>query len=93
MRANLDLTGGLMYSAATLLALVSAGMGREDAYALVQAAAMETWDQGTPFRETLRKQAQTRGQELPEQALDLAFRPEQYTARLAPVFERLARLS
>src|ERR1700742_959185 len=46
MRANLDLTGGLMYSAATLLALVSAGMGREDAYALVQAAAMETWDHG-----------------------------------------------
>jgi adenylosuccinate lyase len=93
MRANLDLTGGLMYSAATLLALVSAGMGREDAYALVQAAAMETWDHGTPFRETLRKQAGTRGQELPEQALDLAFRPEQYVARLAPVFERLARLS
>jgi adenylosuccinate lyase len=93
MRANLDLTGGLMYSAAVLLALVSSGMSRDDAYALVQAAAMETWDHGTPFRDTLRKQAATRGQVLPEEAIDHAFRPEQYTARLAPIFERLAGLS
>ena len=93
MRANLDLTGGLMYSSAVLLELVSAGISREDAYALVQAAAMETWDSGAPFRDTLRKQAATRGVSLPEGALDLAFRPERYTERLAPVFERLARLS
>ena len=93
MRANLELTGGLMYSAAVLLELVSAGMRREDAYALVQAAAMDTWDNGTPFRDTLRKQAATRGLSLPEQAIDLAFRPEQYSARLGPVFERLAGLS
>src|SRR5580692_1439932 len=93
MRANLDATGGLIYSSAVLLDLVSAGMSREDAYALVQAAAMETWDSGTPFRETLRKQAATRGQTLPEGALDSAFRPERYTQRLAPVFERLSGLS
>ena len=93
MRLNLDLTGGLMYSSAVLLELVSAGMSREDAYALVQAAAMETWDAGKPFRDTLRKQAATRGVTLPEGALDSAFRPEWYVARLAPVFERLARLS
>ena len=93
MRSNLDLTGGLMYSSAVLLELVSAGMSREDAYALVQAAAMETWDEGTPFRDTLRKQAATRGVVIHERALDSAFRPERYVARLAPVFERLARLS
>jgi len=93
MRSNLDMTGGLMDSSAVLLELVSAGMSREDAYALVQAAAMESWDSGTPFRDTLRKQAATRGVTLPEGALDSAFRPERYVARLAPVFERLARLS
>jgi adenylosuccinate lyase len=54
---------------------------------------METWDSGVPFRDTLRKQAATRGQPLAEAALDSAFRPERYTERLAPVFERLARLS
>jgi adenylosuccinate lyase len=93
MRANLDATGGLLYSSAVLLELVSAGLAREDAYALVQAAAMETWDTGTPFRDTLRKQAATRGQPLPEDRLDEAFRPERYTERLAPVFQRLTRLS
>ncbi len=45
------------------------------------------------FRDTLRKQAATRAVPLPEGALDSAFRPERYVARLAPVFERLARLS
>ena len=93
MRSNLDITGGLMYSSAVLLELVSAGLSREDAYELVQAAAMETWDAGTPFRDTLRKQAATRAVALPEGALDSAFRPERYVARLAPVFERLSRLS
>ena len=93
MRANLDLTGGLIYSSAVLLALVSAGMSREDAYALVQAAAMDTWDNGTPFRDALRKQAATRGLPLPEADIDDAFRPERYTAGLEPIFDRLARLS
>jgi adenylosuccinate lyase len=93
MRANLDFTGGLLYSSAVLLELVSAGMSREDAYALVQAAAMETWETGAPFRDTLRKQAATRGQPLPDTKLDSAFQPERYVARLAPVFERLTRLS
>jgi adenylosuccinate lyase len=93
MRANLDATGGLIYSSAVLLDLVSAGMTREDAYTLVQAAAMDTWDNGTPFRDALRKQAAARGQALPDNALDATFRPERYTQRLAPVFERLARLS
>jgi adenylosuccinate lyase len=93
MRANLEAAGGLIYSSAVLLALVSAGLSREDAYALVQAAAMDTWDNGIPFREALRKEAVTRGHVLPEDALDLAFRPERYIERLAPVFDRLARLS
>jgi adenylosuccinate lyase len=93
MRANLDLTGGLIYSSAVLLALVGAGLSREDAYALVQAAAMDTWDHGTPFRDTLRKQAAARGLSLPEANIDDAFRPERYTTRLDSIFGRLAGLS
>ena len=93
MRANLDLTGGLAYSSAVLLALVKAGMSREDAYAVTQAAAMDTWEHGTPFRDALRKQAATRGLALPEGDIDAAFRPDAYTARLDPIFERLAGLS
>jgi adenylosuccinate lyase len=93
MRANLDLTGGLAYSSAVLLALVKSGMSREDAYTVTQAAAMDTWEHGTPFRDALRKQAATRGLTLPEVDIDAAFRPDAYTARLDPIFERLAGLS
>jgi adenylosuccinate lyase len=93
MRANLDATGGLIYSSAALLELVASGLSREDAYALVQAAAMETWNTGVPFREALRKEATARGQVIDEARLDEACRPERYVARLGPVFERLERLS
>jgi len=92
MRANLDSTHGLIYTSAVLLELVSDGMSREDAYALVQAAAMDTWANGTPLRETLRKHAAAGGQQINEARLDEACRPERYTERLTGVFDRLEAL-
>jgi adenylosuccinate lyase len=93
MRANLDATGGLIYSSAVLLELVRSGMTRDDAYALVQDAAMETWDTGIPFRTTLRKYAVARGQQIDDRRLDEVCRPERYTERLGGVFERLQHLT
>jgi adenylosuccinate lyase len=93
MRANLESTGGLIYTSSVLLALVAAGMAREDAYSLVQRAAMATWETGTPFRETLRKHAAAQGRDLDEAALDEVCRPERYVARLGPVFDRLRALT
>jgi adenylosuccinate lyase len=93
MRANLDATHGLIYTSAVLLELVAAGMSREEAYALVQAAAMDTYRTAAPLRETLRKHAAERGQPLDEARLDEVCRPERYVERLGPVFERLERLS
>ena len=93
MLANLESTRGLIYTSAVLLELVAAGMSREDAYALVQAAAMDTWQSGVPFRETLRKHAAGRGQELDEARLDEVCRPERYVGRLGAVFDRLERLA
>ena len=93
MRANLEQTRGLIYSSAVLLDLVAGGMSREDAYALVQAAAMDCWDSGTPFVQALREHAAQRGQRLDEARLDEACRPERYVARLGPVFERQERLT
>jgi adenylosuccinate lyase len=93
MRANLESTRGLIYTSSVLLDLVEAGMSREDAYALVQAAAAVSWDTGAGFREALRKQAAGAGQMLDEARLDEVFRPEHYVARLGPVFDRLADLS
>jgi adenylosuccinate lyase len=92
MRANIDATGGLIYSSAVLLELVEEGMSREDAYALVQQAAMQTWETGTPFRETLATCAARLGRRIDEPRLDEVFRPERYVARLGVVFDRLEKL-
>jgi adenylosuccinate lyase len=93
MRANLDATGGLIYSSAVLLELVECGLSREEAYALTQVAAMETWESGVPFRETLRKHAADAGQTLDEARLDRVCRPERYLERLPAVFDRVAELT
>jgi adenylosuccinate lyase len=44
MRGNLDSTRGLVFSQAVLLALVDAGMSRDQAYRIVQAEAMKAWE-------------------------------------------------
>src|SRR4051794_31345383 len=93
MRANLESTGGLIYTSSVLLELVEGGQSREGAYALVQGAAMETWQTGTPFRETLRTRAAADGVILDEARLDEICRPERYVQNLGPLFERLAALS
>ena len=54
---------------------------------------METWDTGIPFRTTLREHAIARGQQIDDQRLDEACRPERFTERLGGVFERLQRLT
>ena len=42
-----------MFSQAVLLALVQAGLSRDDAYRIVQTTAMRAWDEGCDFRSLL----------------------------------------
>ena len=51
MRANLDLTHGLIHSQQVLLLLVEKGVAREDAYRWVQRNALEAWRTGRPLLE------------------------------------------
>jgi adenylosuccinate lyase len=53
MRANLDLTCGALFSQRVLLALVSRGLGRDEAYRVVQRLAQEALDTRTPLRDLL----------------------------------------
>ena len=84
MLANLDATGGLVYSSQVLLSLVDAGMGRDDAYRVVQAAAMRTWESGVPFAQTLAEA----GVDVPAGAFD----PQRSLARHDVVKSRLTAL-
>ena len=47
-------TRGLIHSQRVLLALTEAGLGRQEAYAIVQRHAMRAWQDGVPLLELLR---------------------------------------
>jgi adenylosuccinate lyase len=84
MRANLEATGGLVSSSQVLLALVEEGLSRADAYKVVQAAAMRTWETGERFADTLAAE----GVDVPPAALD----PASFLTRHGTVRERLETL-
>ncbi len=53
MRRNLEASGGLVHSQRVLLALTAAGLGRDEAYRIVQEHALAALDRGVPFRDAL----------------------------------------
>ena len=66
MRANLELTHGALFSQRVLLALVAAGMARDDAYRVVQELAQRAWDEGVPLRDLLAGDERAGGLDLGE---------------------------
>jgi adenylosuccinate lyase len=60
MRENLELTHGALFSQRVLLALVSTGMSRDDAYRVTQELAQRAWDEGIPLRELLAEDERVR---------------------------------
>jgi adenylosuccinate lyase len=83
MRANLEITSGALFSQRVLLALVEAGMQRDDAYRIVQRLAQQAWDTGTPLRDLL---AAEPGVDLD---LDAVFDYSHYVRFVATVLNRL----
>ena len=95
-RANLERTRGLIYSSKVLLALVDAGLTREEAYEIVQENAMEVWDdiqharEGSNFRERI--VADPRACALAASVLDELFDPWSFLSRVDMIFARLETL-
>ncbi|MCL5073965.1 MAG: adenylosuccinate lyase [Actinobacteria bacterium] len=56
MMRNLMKYGGIIFSQRVLLELIGKGMMREDAYALVQGAALKAWEEEGSFKENLLKE-------------------------------------
>jgi adenylosuccinate lyase len=71
MRHNLDSSHGLVFSQGVLLALVQAGMERDQAYRIVQSNALRAWDEGRDFRSLLESDPMVAA--LGASALDRAF--------------------
>jgi adenylosuccinate lyase len=91
MRENLGVGGGVVYSQAVLLALVDAGLPRDDAYAIVQGAAARAWDDGESFRRILAADPEV-APRLGPAALEALFDPARYLANLGGVFDKLEKL-
>jgi adenylosuccinate lyase len=53
MKANLERSGGLIFSEAVMLALIETGMRRQEAYEIVQRSALKARDQGGSFQALL----------------------------------------
>ncbi len=74
MAANLEKSYGLIHSQRVLLALVEAGMLRDDAYRLVQKSAMRAWEEKTPFLDLLKADPEVTGH-LSADQIDALFDP------------------
>lgn len=87
---NLALTRGLFASQRVMLALVEKGVARDEAYALVQGAAMDAWRQGREFRQALEDRGVSRY--LSAEDLDALFDLAFYRRNLEVIFRRLEAL-
>jgi adenylosuccinate lyase len=85
MRRNLEESHYLFFSQRVLLALVDAGLSRDDAYRLVQRNAMRAWDEELDFRELVRADDEIASRI----ALDSVFDLSAYTQHVDTVFSRL----
>jgi adenylosuccinate lyase len=92
MKRNLEASFYLFFSQRVLLALVSSGLSRDDAYRLVQRNAMHAWDEETDFRTLVRGDEEIAAA-LPPSALDQAFDLTTYTRHVDTVFDRLGALA
>jgi len=86
MLENLDRSYGLVFSQPVLLALIDAGLARDDAYRIVQEAARAAWEQRRPLREVIEQDERV---SVPTEVLDEAFSLDHSLRNVDLVFEAL----
>ncbi len=89
MIANLEASHGLVFSQPVLLALVQAGLSRDESYRIVQDNAMQAWDQGRNFRELLDADPRVT---VDAAVLDRAFDVQRSLEHVSRVFDALAAM-
>ncbi|USS92205.1 adenylosuccinate lyase [Fructobacillus americanaquae] len=88
MKANMDLTYGLIYSQRVLLKLIETGMARETAYDLVQPLTARSWDEGRSFKELVEGDPII-STHLSQAQIDDAFDYHYHLSQVAAIFKRL----
>lgn len=88
MLKNINLTHGLIFSQPVLLALTNKGMKREEAYKIVQGAAMQVWQSKEDFKEILKKDPAV-NQKLSAEEIDALFDLEKSIQNVEYIFHRV----
>jgi len=89
MARNMNVYGGVVFSQRVLLALVESGLGREEAYRIVQRNAHTAWNsEGGDFRANLEADTDVTGRLSPAQLAE-CFSTDLHQANLAVIWERL----
>lgn len=91
MLANLNLSGGLIFSQKVLLALVDGGMDRQDAYRLVQRYAHSAVASSRSFRDVIAEDAEVQ-QRIPDDRMESIFDPWDQLQYVDATFQRLGLL-
>jgi len=91
MRANLGLSHRLVFSGEVLLALVDKGLLREDAYAIVQEAAMRAWEEERDFGELVAADPRVAAV-MSREEVEAAMDPDRFRAGREVIFARLEQL-
>ncbi len=86
MKRNMEKFGGLVFSEHVMLALVSKGLSREQAYKLVQRNAAKAWE-GADFQQSLKQDEEVR-RVLSEEEIDRCFDLQHHLRHLDVTFQR-----
>ena len=91
MKRNLEITQGLVFSQNVMLALVSKGLSRQQAYEIAQRNAMTAWKTRTPFLKLLKADPDV-SEYLNAKELETLFDYRRFLKHTDTVFERLGLL-
>jgi adenylosuccinate lyase len=89
MRRNMNLYGGVVFSQRVLLALVEKGLGREEAYAIVQSNAHSAWNTDNGNFQALISQDPRVTAQLTPAEIDKCFDPQEHLRHLDRIYQRL----
>ena len=91
MRENLERTRGQVMAEAVMIALVSKGLGRQEAHQVVRDVALEARDKGLHLREVLLRHPRLRGKFTAKEA-DAVMDPARYTGSAGAIVDRVLKV-
>jgi len=88
MKRNMQISKGLLFSQRVMLALIDRGLGRQEAYRLIQRNAMKSWKGNKNFLGLLKADPEVAAV-IPSKELESLFDEQYYLRYIGEIFKRL----